>query len=249
VPRAIISIYAKYLPSLVDRLLDLLPPGAHRLEGEGADNYPILNIYHIALKFADNAYLAKYITSSKAIAQGGERLPNAIAERLLEIAPKWDKRDLTRPSRPHIYEGCIFCAVSTLYAFAIMSKDYHIAEATTTKLVGWLDTWAANDSWSESMMSDTGVNNVPAVCVVLSGLLKRASNFTASAKEKRRAFRCLEVCALPTCTVETNLKTCVRCKTVAYCSKAHQRDDWNYELESIVDKEIPHKMRCFETEY
>jgi hypothetical protein len=65
---------AKYLPSLVDRLLDLPPPGAHRLEGEGADNYPILNIYHIALKFADNAYLAKYITSSKAIAQGKSQL-------------------------------------------------------------------------------------------------------------------------------------------------------------------------------
>jgi hypothetical protein len=120
--------------------------------------------------------------------QGGERLPNAIAERLLEIAPKWNKRDLTRPSLPHIYEGCIFCAVSTLYFLAIMSKDYHIAEATTTKLVGWLDTWAAYDSWSESMMSGTAANNVPVACVWLSGHLKRAGNFTASVKQQRRAF-------------------------------------------------------------
>jgi len=65
---------AKYLPSLVDRLLDLPPPAAHRLEGEGVDNYPILNIYHIAFKFADSAYLAKYIASSKAIAQGKSQL-------------------------------------------------------------------------------------------------------------------------------------------------------------------------------
>jgi hypothetical protein len=116
-----------------------------------------------------------------------------------------------------------------------MSKDYHIAEATTTKLVGWLDTWAAYDSWSELIMSGTAANNVPVACVCLSGHLKRASNFTAFVKQQRRAFRCLEVCVLPTCTVETNLKTCVRyvfcfrfskhaklhngrCKTVAYVS-------------------------------
>jgi hypothetical protein len=143
--------------------------------------------------------------------QGGKRLPDVIAERLLEIAPKWNKRDLTRPSRPHFYEGCIFCAVSTLSFLAIMSKVHLIADATTTKLVGWLDTWAAYDSWSESIMSGTGVNNLPAACFFLSGLLKRASNFTVSVKRQRRAFKCLEVCALPTCTVDTNLKTCVRC--------------------------------------
>ena len=59
-----------------------------------------------------------------------------------------------------------------------------------------------------------------------------------------------------------------RCKTVAYvslpwllknwlsrantlkkCCRAHQRDDWKYELETMVDKEVPHKMRCFKTEY
>jgi hypothetical protein len=92
-----------------------------------------------------------------------------------------------------------------------VSKDNPIAEATTAKLVGWLDIWAAYDSWSESMMSGTGVNNLPAACVCLSGVLKRDGNFTASLKKQRRTFKCLEVCALPTCTVETNLQTCVRC--------------------------------------
>ena len=92
-----------------------------------------------------------------------------------------------------------------------MSKDHPIAEDTTTKLVSWLDTWAAYDSWSESMMSGTGANNLPLACFSLSGLLKRASDNTADLKQQRRAFKCLEICALPTCTVETNLKTCVKC--------------------------------------
>ena len=65
---------AKYLPSLVDRILDLPPPGAHRLEGEGADEYPILNIYHIAFKFSDSAYVGKYVTSNEAIAQSKSQL-------------------------------------------------------------------------------------------------------------------------------------------------------------------------------
>jgi hypothetical protein len=59
---------SKYLPLLVDRILDLPPPSS-QLTG-GADEYPIQNIYHTTLKFMDHAYLAKFVTSTRLIAEG-----------------------------------------------------------------------------------------------------------------------------------------------------------------------------------
>lgn len=56
---------AKYLPSLVNRILDLPPHGAR-----SAEHYGIQNIYHTTLKFTDIAYLAKFMTSSSPIAEG-----------------------------------------------------------------------------------------------------------------------------------------------------------------------------------
>jgi hypothetical protein len=99
---------AKYLPSLVDRILDLPPHGA-RLTGD----YPIRNIYHTALKFTHPAYLAKFMSSTHKVAegasylkcvrgfdifsasyleQGGKRLTSVIAERLVEFGPIWLSR-------------------------------------------------------------------------------------------------------------------------------------------------------------
>ena len=56
---------AKYLPSLVDRILDLPPHSARSVE-----HYGLQNIYHTALKFVDIAYLAKFMTSGHPIAEG-----------------------------------------------------------------------------------------------------------------------------------------------------------------------------------
>jgi hypothetical protein len=58
---------AKHLPSLVDRILDLPPHGARPY---GAEDYPLQNIYHTTLKFTDIAYLAKFMSSSRTIAEG-----------------------------------------------------------------------------------------------------------------------------------------------------------------------------------
>lgn len=64
---------AKYLPSLVDRLLNLPPQGA-QTPCHGAEDYPIQNIYHTTLKFTDPAYLAKFMASSRPIAEGSSPL-------------------------------------------------------------------------------------------------------------------------------------------------------------------------------
>ena len=60
---------AKYLPALVDRILDLPPQGV-RSVAYGADDYPLHNIYHTTFKFTDTAYLGKFMSSSCPIAEG-----------------------------------------------------------------------------------------------------------------------------------------------------------------------------------
>jgi len=83
---------AKYLPSVVNRILDLPPHGAR-----SAEHYGLQNIYHTTLKFTDIAYLAKFMTSSHPGAEGGKRLLKIMAERLVEYGPIWLNRDQTRP--------------------------------------------------------------------------------------------------------------------------------------------------------
>lgn len=225
---------AKYLPSLVDRILDLPPHSARSVE-----HYGLQNIYHTALKFVDIAYLAKFMTSGHPIAEGGKRLPMVMAERLVEYGPIWLNRDQTRPIDYDIYEGCIHKAVSTLMMLVIAAKGQVIPDTTKTRLVWWLDIWAAYDSWFYMAPGD----NMPAVCSTLSNVLKYgADSWKSFVKQRRRALKCVEVCALHTCSAETNLKTCARCKTAAYCSKAHQTSHWKHTV-------APHKTRCYETDY
>lgn len=218
---------SKYLPLLVDRILDLPPPSSARSFRE----YPIQNIYHTTLKFTDHAYLAKFMTSTRPIAKGGKRLPSVMAERLVEFGPSW------RQNKNPIYEGCIHRAVTTLMMLVIAAKGPSIPKPTSSKLVLWLETWASYDSWSPGSL--TFDNNLPMACTTLVNLFKHEAVLKSVTKQQRHALKCVEVCALATCAIETNLKVCARCKTVAYCSEAHQRQHWKYE----------HKKRCFETEY
>jgi hypothetical protein len=64
---------AKYLHLLVDRLLDLPPPGA-RAQQDGALDYPIQNIYHTTFKFTDIGYLAKFMLSSHTATKGASQI-------------------------------------------------------------------------------------------------------------------------------------------------------------------------------
>jgi hypothetical protein len=58
---------AKYLPLLVNRILDLPP---HGVRPEGAECYPIRNIYHTTFKFTHIGYIAKFMSSNHTVAKG-----------------------------------------------------------------------------------------------------------------------------------------------------------------------------------
>ena len=195
------------------------------------EHYGLQNMYHTTLKFTDIAYLAKFMSSSCPVAegtsykthtglafssklcleQGGKRLPRVMAERLVEYGPVWLKRDKTQPFDYAMYEGCIHKAVATLMMLVIAAKGQVIPATTKKELVRWLDTWAAYKSWSCTTPGD----NMPLACSTLSNVLKYGDDTLKSfVKQRRRALKCVEVCGLPTCYVEANLKTCARCAYV-----------------------------------
>jgi hypothetical protein len=206
---------AKYLHLLVDRLLDLPPPGA-RAQQDGALDYPIQNIYHTTFKFTDIGYLAKFMLSSHTATKGapnflvsnisvpdtiqGGKLFTVMAERLVEFAPNWR-------NSVH-YEGAIHRAVTTLFMLVFAAKGHSIPEKTKDQLVNWLQIWAAYKSWSPGSM--TPDNDLPRTCHSLSGVLSRPVAMKSIIKQRRRALKCIEVCGLPTCDAETKLKVCSR---------------------------------------
>jgi len=185
------------------------------------------------------SYLAKFMVSKHPLAEGGKHLLRVMAERIVAYGPFWRNRDQTKPMDYDMYEGCIHKALTTLMMLVIAAKGQVIPEETKTKLLRWLDIWASYKSWSYMAPGD----NMQVACKSLSNVLKYATDSLKSfVKQRRHALKCVEVCALPTCNSETNLKTCARCKTVAYCSKAHQTSHWKLAGAS-------HKSCCYETEY
>jgi hypothetical protein len=111
-----------------------------------------------------------------------------------------------RTKKNSIYERCIHRAVTTLMMLVIAAKGQTIPEPTRSKLVHRLHTWAAYDLWSPGSM--TSDNNLPGACNVLIKLFKHEAELKSVIKpeQRRRALKCVEVCALPSCAVETNLK-------------------------------------------
>lgn len=130
----------------------------------------------------------------------GSKLLRVMAERLAECAPNWCE------SLP-MYEGCIQSTVSTLMLLGTAAKENPIPDETKTKLVNWLHIWAVFKSWSPEVM--VLPNHLPQACLVLSCLLQIPVVMKPATKRLRRALS-NEVCGLPTCDAETNLKTCAR---------------------------------------
>ena len=254
---------AKYLPLLVNRILDLPPHGTR-----SAEHYGLQNIYHTTLKFTDIAYLAKFMVSNRPAAdgtsyqillaaiasrtlcfeQGAKRLNMVMAERLVEYGPIWLNRDTTPTNDYDKHEGCIHKAVTTLMMLVVATKGQGIPETTKTELLKWLDTWIAYDSWSYMEPND----NMRVTCIVLGNMLKYSGDRLKSiVKQRRRALKCIEFCALPTCNAETNLKNCARyafacissgcrveqinrCKTVAYVSSTSNTDDFALNSRTVL---------------
>ena len=126
-----------------------------------------------------------------------------MAQRLVEFGPSWQR------NKNPIYEGCIHRGVTTLMMLVIAAKGHgDIPKRTRRELVHWLDTWATYGSWSPGSL--TFDNNLPMSCNCLSNLFKHGAALSSVMKQRRRALKSVEVCALPACAIETDLKVCAR---------------------------------------
>lgn len=230
---------AKYLPMLVDRFIEL-PSRGNNIGLQGANDYPLENIYHVAFKFADPPYIAKYMISTNAVAEGGRRLPQVIAERLIGVASELERlKNASAPSSElNKYELGISRALTTLMMLLFATKKKTISAITSAELIGWLDKWK-----SRTWLTQPGPSGIASSSFLISNLLQSGNVMSAEVQRQRRhALKGTDICALPSCESKTVQGRCAKCKTVVYCSPEHQRTHWKFSEEN-------HKQRCFPTTY
>ncbi|KAF7329064.1 MYND-type domain-containing protein [Mycena kentingensis (nom. inval.)] len=235
---------AHYLPATIAKFLEL-PPSTEQLhpsERSLLAEYPVNNAYlEILYQIQHLPYLYKYLRSSKDIAQPGKRLPQILAERIAERVVRWDaalknSRDLDMQDFYLSAAGCSLQLLNTLCVQLIRTPDRAtIIDAQTQQvLLPVLTQWAARYRGRE-LLGDVSARMV--------AWLSGSSQFNRAANRVRRATKNWDTCGLPACSKKEELKACVRCQTVRYCSVEHQKQDWNGATGSR------HKLCCFQTEY
>ncbi|KAF7290662.1 MYND-type domain-containing protein [Mycena indigotica] len=234
---------AKYLPQMVDRLLNLPTP----MDNDGVpvdyaqDYVPCSPWYYMLLHIQYTPYLYKYLHSPHPLAASSKQLPQVMADRLADAMDRWDGKLLnTRLDREmrgyylDIVEGYLAVLNTLCVAFIrVEDRSTIINEATkkrlTTTLVDWMGRYRDERIGRQSKQ----------LCMFLSGL----TNWDEWFHDIRRHYKNWEVCGFANCNTRQGLKACKRCQTVRYCSAEHQRFDW------IGMGGIKHKHVCFETEY
>jgi hypothetical protein len=84
---------ALYLPATVDRLLNLpIPTDATTAEElEMVVDFPANNPWHeMLVRVQHIPYVSKYLRSSSPVAAAGKRLPQVLADRLVDVSHRWD---------------------------------------------------------------------------------------------------------------------------------------------------------------
>ncbi|KAF9532219.1 hypothetical protein CPB83DRAFT_847449 [Crepidotus variabilis] len=236
------KLAASHLPALVNNFLDApLPPTTIYPDESKRSEFRLNNVYlEILGTISHTPYLSKFLRSHKAAAEGGKRLLKTIAERVVELAPSWDKKMLNPPldREPGYYEsaaGTAIQMISTLSAaFVKESVDSPILIAQETKqaLIVWLRKWERRHA-SEFLGR---------VSERTRSQLERRDRLMQDANRIRRMLKNWDRCGYIGCNKDSDLKACARCHTVRYCCPEHQRAHWN-------DRDNPHKKFCFQADY
>ncbi|KDR73653.1 hypothetical protein GALMADRAFT_228099 [Galerina marginata CBS 339.88] len=231
---------ALYLPALVNGFLEPppLPLGAPQ---ELVEEFNINNTYvEMMGAISHTPYFTKFLRSRLPVADGGKVLMRVLAQRLVDIAPTWDRKMLNPPldREPGYYEsaaGTSIQLLSTLLAaFVKEGKDSPIllTPELKAKLLPWLKKWD-----QRHRREFLGV-----VCNRTRNLLEGQANLMRDAHQIRRMLKNWNSCGKPGCESTSNLKACGRCQTVRYCCPEHQKAHW-------VDTKDPHKSLCFKADY
>ncbi|KAH6904321.1 hypothetical protein BKA70DRAFT_1403511, partial [Coprinopsis sp. MPI-PUGE-AT-0042] len=236
---------AMYLPATVDRFLNppSLPPGLRSPVSSPPieELFQLINPYFdVLVQIQHLPYFSKFLRSQHPSATNGRRLPEALASRLAELAPKLNSGRMLQSHeafKREYYErtlGDVCQLLSTLLVVYTRDKDRAglITPTIKAKLTPYLRRWS--QQYHNSFAGDTTSRTIE--------LLNDHSRLREEFEPVRKYFKGLSECGLPGCSATANLKACARCVTIKYCSPEHQRADWSSPLKS-------HKQLCHKTEY
>ncbi|TFK63241.1 hypothetical protein BDN72DRAFT_331808 [Pluteus cervinus] len=232
---------ARYLPAVMDRFLDapilgLSGPFQPELyELVNTSLFIMLVTYHIP-------YFTKYIRSQKPVAARGKVFTQVLAERIARFGAFMDlRKELNPPDVEDEIEVFTDLLVEALVLFSIFVKFFAkyqepIKTETRNDLSRYLIKWRQR-GWDTSLQRESN-----RVFADLQGMSKELADYVEAGRKQLKAR---DKCAYPGCEIRDNLRACVKCSIVAYCSTAHQKAHWDAK-----DPDIPaHKPTCFETEY
>ena len=199
---------ALYLPDTVSRYLDLPALEDETTDPEFVMHYKLYNAYlEMLVQVQHTAYFAKYLRSNKPLAAPGKRLPSVLAQRLLELAPYLDNRMRTGISnRPadfyRSFTGSCIQLLSTLLTIFVKVPDLDAVVPTATRqgLLVWLRRWSERYSSGDSFLGDVSSRTLAQLFPVV--------DMKILAKSVRKQLKNMDTCALPSCAVNKDCKTC-----------------------------------------
>ncbi|KAF9053017.1 hypothetical protein BJ165DRAFT_1444858 [Panaeolus papilionaceus] len=231
---------ALYLPALINRLLD--PPALpDAVPPDFADDFKLNNCYiEILGTVSHTPYFAKFTRSKTETAEGGKKLIRTITQRLIEVAPAWDRKMLHTPidREDGYYQSAAGTAIqllSTLHAAFIKEpagSPILLTPQLKKDVLVWLRKWESRHR-SEFLGQ---------VCMRTRSQIQGHAEMQKDARMIRRLLKNWEACGNPGCEKNDNLKACSRCQTVRYCCPEHQKAHWAHVTDS-------HKKFCYKADY
>jgi hypothetical protein len=199
---------ALYLPSLVGRFLE--PPSLPSnipafLTDEFMLNNPYLEMISVV---SHTPHFSRFLRSHEESAVGSKRMMQTIAERLVLLAPSWDRKMINPP--PDRDQGYYQSAASTpiqllstlLVIFVKEPRDspYLIRQDTETDLMPWLRIW-------QHRHTNEFLGRVSSRTL---GQLKKQPRIMQEVLQMRRLLKNWDVCGQAGCDKTTELKACSR---------------------------------------
>ena len=199
---------ALYLPSLVSRFLEppTLPPNSPE---HLTVDFKLNNTYIEMMGVVSHTpYFSKFLRSDEPVAQGGKRLLTMVVERLLEVAPFWDKKMDNPPidREPGYYQsaaGTSIQLISTLLVIFVkepVNSPVLINTDRQNELITWLRKWKRR--YSQEFLGRVSSRTL--------GQLERHPIVMHEVMQMRRLWKNWEICGKDGCDKTDTLKACSR---------------------------------------
>lgn len=224
---------ALYLPAVVDRFLDpwdATDGSDFQKDPDAKEDYRLFNPWlRMLVMTQHNPYLGKYLRSKQPVASGNTKLARTVGQRLLYLAPRWD-RELRQPGnddRKQYYKGAaadVLQLLSTLLATFVSYQDPEkiLPAETKQKLLPFVKRWATMffDPAKNVMQGDEDALIGDVCCrMVLQLSTSRDEDraFYQNVVKVKKQLKGWDQCGLPTCNVANKtMKVCGKCHTVKY---------------------------------